>query len=150
MKSSIQYVALQEEKSDERERVKLTNDLRRVAVQTYRGLFTATTTNAAPTATIWTSEDMPKNSTWEVFVSVQLASLAVPAGYQRVGRFGRATTTSFALGAIHTPIPDDEFDPSADVSLSNFGNGVRLTVTGAAGAGNAAWSAFVEIREARL
>lgn len=149
MKSSIQYPALTEEKSDERENAELTNDLRRVAVQTYRGLFQATTTNAAPTAVIWTSDDMPKNSTWEVFVSAQLANALAPAGYQRVGRFSRGGATSFALGVIHTPVPDDEFDLSADVSLFNFGNGVRLTVTGAAGAGNAAWSAFIEIREAR-
>lgn len=147
MRSSVQVPALAENRSDETERVALINALRRAAVVSYRDSFAIVTSLTATPKTIWGSDDMPTQSTWEVLVSVVAhATDGSAAGYQRVARFRRAAGVA-VLVSVATPVADFEDVGGWDITLSASGSGALLTVTGDA-TRVVSWSALIEIREA--
>lgn len=146
MKSSIQSPLLVENRTTERDNVGLTNDLREFAVMTYRSTFDVTTTGATP-KTIWTSDDMPKNSAWDLSLVVLAAATDGNVGaYRFVIRLKRALAGAVLLTAV-SPVADYEDVPAWAVAVAALGNGVTVTVAGDAGR-TVNWSAFVEIAEA--
>lgn len=148
MRSSVQAAKLAENRSDKREEVELANGLLRYAVQHYRDRFVTETALTAVPATIWLSDDMPPQSTWEVVVSAVAHCDAdgSSAGFQRVCRFKRLAGAAVLLSTA-LPIGDTSDVGTWAVLLTNLANGVSLTVTGDA-TRVVEWSALVEIREA--
>jgi len=138
---------LAENRFQERDLVLLVNRLRKMALQVaQRELFVTTDLTAAPTA-IWTSDDMPENSTWDVEVMVLgLATDGSAAGYRRIARFKRGAGTSSLIAAAATPVADAEDVAGWDVAVTATGNGVLIEVTGDV-TRTVSWSAVVRVRE---
>lgn len=137
---------LVEQRSEEREVFQMVNRLRDLLAQVRQYEAFVTTTLTAAATTIWTSDDMPANSAWDVEVVVLgLASDGSIGGYRRIARLRRGAGVSVLMG-VSTPVPDDEDFPAWDVTLAASGNGARLRVTGDVGS-TVKWSALVRLRE---
>jgi hypothetical protein len=143
---SVPRPEIVENKSDDRDKAYLANDLRRFANLTYRAQFGVTTKDGTVTQ-IWLSDDMRSNIVWEVRVTfVALATDGNAGYYQRVARFKRLMGGVAIRSSIALPVADTEDVAGWDVDVVPFANGVKAQVLGNAGR-TVNWSAFVEIVE---
>lgn len=113
-----------------REMIPLVKDIREFANQDGSQVFTLSTAGTGAFATIWTSDAMPTNSTWHVYVKVQArttAGAAQACSYTREAYFTSVAGVASQVGATAS-IATFESAAAADVQFALSGQTVLFQV----------------------
>ena len=147
MLSTVTAAPLRQDRSSEKEKTDLPNDLRRAMNITTRSRLQLTTAATNVYTTIWTSEDMPEGSAWSVEVALVGRGTNARILIDTIALFFREVAGVATIQGAAS-VAAFGFPAGLSATFATSGNKILLNVTDG-GLTTINWDVVVETREVR-
>lgn len=107
-------------------------ELQEAANREYSGKFTHTTTLTAAFETAWTSDDLPPDGVWRIYLEIQARATDGSVAYYELQSVWKRSAAGVAtqVGSTAAVTPSCEDEPAWDVQFAASANGVAGQVKG--------------------